>query len=120
MKKKKKSVSKLLRGFKEVAFGIIGGIILSLVLSAFEKNGLIPPWVVWIFTLIGILGNISTIKSYRTSGYIFTMGWIAGAWILRDALDTLSFLIYFVVPIIVMITRVYFGVKKSVRRLGFR
>ena len=102
---------KFRQGFQEVIVGIIGGIIFSAILGAFAQDETIPSGTVLLFTLIGLVGTIATINSYRTSGFIFNLGWIAGAWILKDALDTTSFLVYFIAPIVVMIIRIVILIK---------
>lgn len=94
------------RGFQEVAAGIIAGIVFSAILAAFAQDGAIPTGMVLLFTLVGILGTVSTIKSYRKSGFIFTLGWIIGAWLLKDVMDTTAFLVYFITPIAVLVVRI--------------
>jgi hypothetical protein len=94
------------RGFQEVAGGIIGGVVFFAILAAFAQDGAIPTGMVLLFTLVGILGTVATINSYRKSGFVFTIGWIIGAWLLKDAMDTTAFLVYFIIPIAVMIVRI--------------
>ena len=94
------------RGFQEVAAGIIGGIVFSAILAAFAQDGAIPTGMVLLFTLVGILGTVSTIKSYRKSGFVFNLGWIIGAWLLKDVMGTTAFLVYFITPIAVMVVRI--------------
>lgn len=94
------------RGFQEVAAGIIGGVVFSAILAAFAQDGAIPTGMVLLFTLVGVLGTVATINSYRKSGFVFTIGWIIGAWLLKDAMDTTAFLVYFIIPIAVMIVRI--------------
>jgi hypothetical protein len=99
-------VNQFRRGCQEVIAGIIGGIVFSAFLAAFVQGGVIPTGIVLAFTVIGILSTVLTIKSYRTSGFIFTLGWIAGAWLLKDVMDATAFLIYFVIPAAVIVLRI--------------
>jgi hypothetical protein len=100
------SVNQFERGFQEVTAGIVGGIVFSAILAAFAQDGAIPTGMVLLFTLVGILGTVATIKSYRKSGFVFTIGWIVGAWLLKDAMDTAAFLVYFIIPIAVLVARI--------------
>jgi hypothetical protein len=98
-------VSQLQKGCQEVIAGIVGGIALSAVPAAFVQDGAIPTGVVLLFALVGIFGTVFTIRSYRTSGFIFTLGWIAGAWLLKDVVDIIAFLVYFIIPATVLLVR---------------
>ena len=101
------------KGFSGVATGIIGGIIISALLSGFAKDGLIPSNMVFLFTLVGFLGAIVLMFSFSTAGVIFTLGWIVGAWLLKDMLGTFDFIVYFVAPIIALVIRVVLFFKSS-------
>jgi hypothetical protein len=94
------------KGFSQVAIGIIGGVIISAVLSGFAKDGLIPSNMVFLFTFAGFLGAIALMFSFKTAGFIFTLGWIVGAWLLKDMLSTFDFIVYFVAPIVALVLRV--------------
>lgn len=82
------------RGFQEVAAGIIGGVVFSAILGAFAQDEAIPTSTILLFTLVGILGTVATINSYRKSVFVFTIRWIIGAWLLKDAMDTTAFLVF--------------------------
>jgi hypothetical protein len=99
-------VNQFRKGCQEVIAGIIGGIVFSAILAAFVQDGVIPTGIVLLFTLVGILGTVLTIKSYRKSGFMFALGWIAGAWLLKDAMDMTAFLIYFIIPAAVIVVRI--------------
>lgn len=98
------------KGFREVAIGIISGVAISALLRGFAQDGLIPSYMVFLFTFCGFLGAILLMVSFTTSGVIFTVGWIVGAFILRDMLTTFDFVVYLVAPIVVLVARgvVYF------------
>lgn len=98
------------KGFREVSKGIIASIIISAVLRGFAEDGLIPSYMVFLFTVCGFLGAILLMSSFAISGIIFTIGWIVGALILKDMLTTFDFVVYLVVPIVALVARgvVYF------------
>jgi len=50
--------------------------------------------VIW-FTVIGLISSIITIYSFQTAGIIFTLGWILGAWLLKNFMSNTDFLVYF-------------------------
>ena len=93
------------KGFREVAIGIIAGVIISALLRGFAQDGLIPSYMVFLFTFCGFLGAIALMLSFTTSGIIFTGGWIVGALILKDMLTTFDFVVYLVAPIVALVAR---------------
>jgi len=101
------------KGFGEVATGIIAGIIISALLSGFAEDGLIPSNMVFLFTFCGFLGAIVLMLSFATSGVIFTIGWIVGAFLLKDMLTTFNFLVYLGAPILALVIRGVLFFKNS-------
>ena len=101
------------KGFSEVAIGIISGIIISALLSGFAEDGLIPSNIVFLFTFAGFIGAIALMFSFRTAGFIFTLGWIVGAWLLKDMLSPFDFVVYLVAPIVALVVRVVLFFKRS-------
>ncbi len=101
------------KGFGEVATGIIASIIISAVLSGFAKDGLIPSNMVFLFTFGGFLGAIVLMFSFTTSGVIFTIGWIVGAFLLKDMLTNFNFIVYLVAPIVALVIRGVLFFKNS-------
>ena len=101
------------KGISEVFAGIIFGIVFSAVLSGFAEDGLIPSYMVYLFTVAGFLGAILTMYSYKTAGIIFIVGWILGAWLLKDVLTTFDFIVYLIAPIIALIIRAVWFFKSS-------
>lgn len=93
------------KGFGEVTTGIIASIIFSAILSGFAKDGLIPSYMVFLFTFVGFLGAIALMFNFTTSGVIFTIGWIIGAFLLKDMLTTFNFIVYLVAPIVALLIR---------------
>ena len=101
------------KGFSQVATGIIGSIIISALLSGFAKDGLIPSNMVFLFTFAGFLGAIVLMLSFQTAGFIFTIGWIIGAWLLKDMLSPFDFVVYLVAPIVALVVRVVLLFKRN-------
>lgn len=91
------------RGFSEAVIGIIGAIIINALLVGFAEEGLIPSYLVILFTIVGFLGSIALFFSFKTTGFIFTLGWIVGALILKDLLGPINFYIYLVAPIAALV-----------------
>ncbi len=95
----------LQKGISEVFTGIIGGIIFNAVLSSFAEDDLIPSSMVLLFSFIGFLGAIFLMYSFATTGITFTIGWIIGAFILKDILTPFGFIVYLVAPIAALLIR---------------
>ena len=101
------------KGFSGVAIGIIGSIIISALLSGFAEDGLIPSYMVFLFTFVGFLGAIALMLSFQTAGFIFTLGWIVGALLLKDMLTPFDFVVYLVAPIVALVIRVVLFFKRD-------
>ena len=101
------------QGLVEAIVGIIGAIVFSAIITQFKQDETIPQNYIWIFTLIGLAGTISTIFIFKTAGFLFNIGWIIGAWILKDAMDTGMFMLFFIAPIVVLVLRIIFLFKSS-------
>ncbi len=100
-------------GLYEVIAGIILGIAISAILQSFREGNLIPSDMVFLFTAIGFVGSLITLFSFWKTGIVFTLGWILGAWLLKDALSTGDFIIYFVAPIVTLVIRGIVFIKKQ-------
>jgi hypothetical protein len=105
-------MKKFRRGIKEVVVGIVTGILFSIILSFFRNNGLIPSNLVIWFTIIGTVGTIITIFSFRTAGVVFTLGWILGAWLLKEIMTPDDFLLYFWAPVLTLVIRIIVFIMK--------
>jgi hypothetical protein len=106
-------MKKFRRGIKEAAVGIITGILFSTILSLFKNSGQIPSNLVIWFTVIGAAGTIITIFSFRTAGIVFTLGWILGAWLLKNILTPDDFLVYFWAPVLTLVIRIVVFIRKK-------
>jgi len=94
------------RGLREAVTGIIGGILINVILAGFAKDGLIPSYLVISFTVAGFLGSVVLMFSFKTTGVVFTLGWIIGALMLKDLLGPIDFVVYLVAPIAALVIRV--------------
>ncbi len=99
------------KGLSEVLSGIIGGVIFSALLGGFAEDGLIPSYMVFLFAVAGFLGAMAAMYYFQTAGIIFTLGWIVGAWLLKDMLTSFDFIVYLVVPIVALVIRVVWFFK---------
>jgi len=113
VKKGTPQVKQFNKGLQQVIIGIVSGILFNIILSAFKKSGILPSNVVIWFTVVGLVGSIVTMFSFKTAGVIFTLGWILGAWLLKSILEPFDFLVYFWAPIFILGIRTLFYVKKS-------
>ena len=103
--------------FKEGLIGAIVGIVCAIIFSSIANSFAQDETLkdsIWIFTGIGLASTISTIFIFKTAGFLFNVGWIIGAWLLKDAMDTNTFLIFFIAPIVILVLRIFFLVKNSV------
>lgn len=103
----------LQRGVVEAITGIIGGIIFNAVLASSAQQKLIPTEMVLLLTLGGLLSSLVLMFSLKTTGVVFTLGWIAGALILKDLLSPIDFVVYIVAPIAALVIRGVWLFKES-------
>ena len=112
-------MKKLNRGIKEIIVGLVGGLIFSTVLNFFKQSGVIPSNLVIWFTVIGLVSSIITIYSFQTAGIIFTLGWILGAWLLKNFMSNTDFLVYFWAPVATLAFRAYVVIRKTLFRARY-
>ena len=109
-------MKKLNRGIKEIIVGLVGGLIFGTVLNFFKQSGVIPSNLVIWFTVIGLVSSIITIYSFQTAGVIFTLGWILGAWLLKNFMSNTDFLVYFWAPVATLVFRAYVVIRRTLFR----
>ena len=51
--------------------------------------------------------------SFQTAGFIFILGWIVGAWLLKDMLTPFDFVVYLGAPIVALVARVVLFFKRN-------
>jgi hypothetical protein len=101
------------KGLKEAIGGIIGGVVQGVLLVSFSENGLIPAYVSWGFVLVGFVANIATVNSLKLAGVTYTIGWLAGSWLLRSMLSPVDFIVNIVAPLIFFAVKVWYWVKNG-------
>lgn len=106
-------MNKFEAGIKGALVGILVGIVQGTVLAAFVKDGILPSGVVYLITFAGLVAAVLAILALRSAGIIFTLGWIAGALILKDMFSTLDFIVYLVAPIIMLVLLIYFAFRNA-------
>ena len=109
-------MKKLRKGIKEIIAGLVGGLLFSAVLNFFKQSGVIPSNLVIWFTVIGLVSSIITIFSFQTAGVIFTLGWILGAWLLKNFMSNTDFLVYFWAPVATLVFRAYVVIRRTLFR----
>lgn len=77
--KTKGPFKKFQTGFLGVVSELITSFIFAGLLALFSLDQLIRSDVVLIFTLIGFVGSVSLMFSFKKRGFIFLMGWILAA-----------------------------------------
>jgi len=94
-------------GFARAISEVVGGLIISVLLSAFVSTGLISSSYLLLFELFNLVLTISFILAlpYWGTGYLF--GWLLGLAIMSQSglVGPLDFVIYFVIPFIVLVVR---------------
>jgi hypothetical protein len=106
-------MKKFWKGLSQVIIGIVSSIVISALLNAFKESTLIPSGMVLLFTIIGFIGSLITLFSFWKTGIVFTLGWILGAWLLKDVLEPFDFVVYFVAPIAAIAIRTCVFVNKN-------
>jgi len=103
----------LQKGFTEAVAGIVGAAIISALLAGLAEDGLIPSYLVIVFSIVGFLGSIALFFTLTVSGFFFTLGWIFGTVMLRDLLGPAQFIAYLVVAIAALVVGIVIAVKGS-------
>ncbi|KSV18485.1 hypothetical protein DA01_02955 [Dehalococcoides mccartyi] len=101
------------QGLIEAIVGIVGAIVFSSILNSLAQDKTISHDYFWVFTAIGLASTISTIFVFKTAGFLFNIGWIIGAWLLKDAMDTGTFFVFFIAPIAILLLRIFVLIRNS-------
>jgi hypothetical protein len=109
-------VRRFRKGLGEAIVGIILGAVLTFIVDSLEKNGLIPSYVSWGMLLISMVLNLMTVKSLRVAGVTYTVGWLLGTWLLKDMLSSADFAFNMIVPVLILILKSWYWLKKAVRK----
>ena len=113
-----------LKKFQKGVLGVITEIVTSFIfgflMTLFAKDQLIGSDVVVVFTIIGFVGSVGLMFSFKNRGFIFLIGWIFAAWLLRGLFDPFSFVVYLIAPVVGIALKTFWSFKKKTRRLRIR
>jgi hypothetical protein len=119
MSKKKtsplKKADQLRKGLWEAVTGALIGFALAWIIDYFTQDGIIPWHIQTIFTVIGIAGSLITIYKFKSIGILYILGWIIGSWLLKDLLGTVDFVLLIIVPVFIIMLRIWRKVTRKVR-----
>jgi hypothetical protein len=119
MSKKKtsplKKANQLSKGLWEAVTGTLIGFALAWLIDYFTQDGIIPWHIQTIFTVIGIAGSLITIYKFKSIGILYIIGWIIGSWLLKDLLGTVDFVLLIIVPVFIIMLRIWRTVTRKVR-----
>ena len=104
-------------GFKEAIIGVIGGIIISAVLTAIRSSPLLPPSYVALidlFQVISFVGGLILITQMESWGVGYLIGWLLGMWAmsLSGLVENWLFVVYFTVGVLVFIGKILQKIKE--------
>ena len=101
-------------GFKRAFVEIIGGIVTSIIVTAFTNSGLLDPSYVLLFNLLNVFGIIMLLLVMPYWGITYLMGWLFGLFILLQSglIGILEFVIYLVVSLAILIIRIKFWLEQ--------
>ncbi|MDO8715734.1 MAG: hypothetical protein Q7J73_02870 [Dehalococcoidales bacterium] len=114
--KNKSPLKKFRKGSIAVITEIVTSFVFGFLMTLFAKDQLIGSDVVLIFTLVGFVGSIGLMFSFKSRGFVFLMGWILAAWLLRGSFSSFDFAVYLVAPVAVLALRTFFFFRKGTRR----
>lgn len=97
----------------EAVVGIMSGAVLTVVVESFAKDGLIPSYACWGFLMIGIVANVATINVLQVAGVAYTMGWLAGAWLLRSMLGPVDFAFNVAGPVLILALKGWYWIERA-------
>ncbi len=118
--KNKNHFKKFQNGILGIITELITSFIFGFLMTLFAKDNLIGSDVVVIFTLIGFIGSVGLMFSFRNKGFIFLLGWICAAYLLKGFFSPFYFVVYLVAPIAAIVLKVFWSLKKSARRVRVR
>jgi len=112
----KKKVNKFKFGFKQIIIEVLTGLLTTFVLAWLTNQGYLPDTVTRVINIILIIMNILLIKSMLSWGVFYTIGWLIGSVIFFEIglLGTWDIILYIVLPVAVLIVRLFIAVKRSV------
>ncbi len=110
-----KKLKQLKKGLIEAITGTVIGFVLAAVIDYFARDGIVPWYTQIIFTAIGIIGSLITISKFKSIGFLYIIGWVAGSWLLKDLLGTVDFVLLIIVPVAIILLRVWSTVNRKLK-----
>jgi hypothetical protein len=110
-----KKMNQLKKGLLEAVTGTLFGFGLAALIDYFTRDGMIPWQIQTLFTLIGIIGSLFTIYKFKSIGILYIIGWIIGSWFLKDLLGTVDFVLLIIVPIAIILLRIWRKINRMLR-----
>lgn len=111
---KVKKLKKFKVGLKQIIIEVCTGLVTTLVLNWLSNADILPENFTLYFNIFLIIGNILLAKSMLSWGIFYTIGWLIGSFIFFEfgLLGTGDFILYIVLPIIVIIARFTLALRK--------
>lgn len=102
-------------GAKRAFAEVVGGIVVSLMLDAFAKTGLIPQGYLLTFNLLNGLGTAALFLVMPVWATTYLIGWIVGMMIMLNAglISIWDLLAYLTIPLLVIGVRLYSIISES-------
>ncbi len=110
-----KTIRKFKVGLKQIIIEVVTGLLTTLALNWLAHMGWLPDKAALVINILLIIMNILLAKSMLSWGIFYTLGWLIGTYIFYQLglLGTWDFILYFVLPIVILIFRVAITLKKS-------
>ena len=110
-----KKIKKFKFGLKQVIGEVATGLLTTLVLTILANQGWLPDNVLLIINIVLIIMNILLIRKMWSWGVFYTVGWLIGSFVFFQIglFSTWQVILYLVLPIVALLTRVVSSVKRS-------
>ncbi len=114
--KNKSPLRKFQTGVLGIITEIVTSFIFSFLLTLFAKDQAAGSDVVVAFILMGFVGSIGLMFFFQNRGFVFLIGWLITAWLLRGLFSPFYFAVYFAAPIVALVLRTLFFFRKTAKR----
>jgi hypothetical protein len=111
--RRRAQANKIQTGIVEAISGIVVGFVLITVVNSFAQDGMLPKYFVWVFGLLSFVANIASLNRLRVAGLWYSIGWLAGSWLVISLLSPLDIAFNIAGPIVVIGLRTWFWVKSK-------
>jgi hypothetical protein len=104
-------MKKIRKGLAAAIISVVTGVILSAVVAALAQHEVIPSYSPLVFGIVRFIVNIFLIRSFQKAGILYTLGWLGGTWLLRDAMGEIDLIFNIAGPILVLIIRAWLTIR---------